>query len=143
VFVYGEKFVKDSKEWTIIKDGNVSYIDQNALTQIVCSSNSQLLNKYDNVLLFGGSNYQDYSDFVSEFKEKADEFIIEPTSLKLISKRVYSQLGVLDTSDKARKKIVLFGGCLDHESAIDIEIIMTEVKDGKTLAAVYTDKLSS
>jgi hypothetical protein len=38
---------------------------------------------------------------------------------------------------------VLFGGCLDHESAIDVEIVMTEIKDGKTLAPIYTDKLSS
>lgn len=95
------------------------------------------------MLLFGGSSPLDYSDSISLYREKDGQFYIEPTELKMSSKKAGVQVGVLETSDKTRKKIVLFGGGLDHESVVDVEIVLTEVAEGKTLSPIYCDRLST
>jgi len=144
VLFYGEKLKNSTaKEWIGIKDGNVSYVDQNALTKVICSTNHPQLGNLEDVLMIGGSNYQDYSDNISDYREKDGQFVIEPTQLKMFSKRAASQIGVLDTADKTRKKLVLFGGGLDHESIVDVEIIVAEITENKTLAPIYCDKISS
>jgi len=77
VLVYGEKLNSPTaKEWATIKDGNVSYVDQNALTKIVASTAHAQLGGLEDVLLFGGSNYQDYSDSISNYKEKEGQFAV-------------------------------------------------------------------
>lgn len=119
VLIYGEKLSKDAKEWVNIKDGNPNFVDNSPLTRMISSTQNPTLAKYENVVLFGGSNYQDYTDGIADFKLKDDTFFIEPVSLKLISKKANAQVGLLQTADKNQKKVILFSGCLDHESAID------------------------
>lgn len=103
-----------------IKDGNPNYTDDSSLTRITSSSQNPQLAKYDNTLLFGGSNYKDYCNTISNFKIKDDTFFIDPLeSPNLLSKKAGAFVGLLETADKNQKKLVLFSGCLDHESAID------------------------
>ena len=69
VLIYGEKLLNPTaKEWSGLKDGNVSYVDQNPLTRVVCTTSHLQLSGLDEVLLFGGSNYQDFSDSVSDYR---------------------------------------------------------------------------
>lgn len=144
VTIYGEKLANpDSKEWSILKDGNVSYVDQNTLTRVVSSSSHPHLIGLENLLLFGGSNYQDFSDVIAEYREKDGQFFFEPLQTSLLSKRAGSQVGVLETSDKTRRKVILFGGCLDHDSIIDVDIVNVEIKDNKTISPIFCEKLSS
>lgn len=56
----------------------------------------------------------DFTDEIVEYSQKNSKFYMKPVELALLSKRSNGQIGVLQTTDPNRFKIVLFGGVLDH-----------------------------